>query len=247
MRVALLVGLLMVPFLGAQTVDNLILQSEDFPPYNFTEGGELRGTSIEILAEVLTALHSRLTVGDVKVLPWARSYRELLETPNTVLFAMTRTADRETLFKWAGPITSAKNVLIGRNNATFAVTSVAQAAGYRVGVIRDDAGEQLLLSKGFPAKDLQYAPGAINLLKMLLADRVDFVAYDENVLRWLWSHDPSLQAQGQLKTFVVLAAGSHYFGFNRRTPDSVVQQFQKALDDLKAKGTFAQIVSGYLK
>ncbi len=239
--------MLMSLSLPAQTVDDLILQSEEFPPYNFTEKGVLRGTSADVLAKILVAVGSKLTLSDVKVLPWARSVYELKNTPNTVLFAMTRTPERETQYKWAGPITVARNVLVGREDRALQVTNLAQAANYHVGVIREDAGEQLLLAKGFPRRAIQYASTAQNLLKMLMVQRIDLVAYDENVLRWLWSHDPELQSRVTLKSYVVLETGAHYFAFNRQTPDAVVAAFQEALDDLKRNGTFQKILDSHLK
>ena len=33
--------------------DSLILLSEEFPPYNYTENGELKGTSIDLMALIL--------------------------------------------------------------------------------------------------------------------------------------------------------------------------------------------------
>jgi len=47
--------------------------------------------------------------GEISVVPWARGYHTVQQTPNTALFATIRNAEREPLFQWVGPILLAQD------------------------------------------------------------------------------------------------------------------------------------------
>lgn len=230
----------------AQNIDDLVLMSEEFPPYNFSRDGKLQGTSIDLMVLCLEKLHSKLGRKDIKILPWARSYHSLLTEKNTVLFAMTRTPQREHLFKWVGPISDSLNVLIAKKTSNIRIRDSKNIVQYKIGVVRDDAGEQLVVEKLGIAKDhLDIASEArFNILK-LDAGRIDLFAYDENVAKWVIKQEglnPS-----DFETVKVIGKGYHYFGFNRDTPDAVIRQFQNALDEIKKEGRYLKIINKYTK
>jgi polar amino acid transport system substrate-binding protein len=162
----------------------------------------------------------------LQVLPWPRAYKRLENEPGTVLFAMTRTAQREKLIKWVGPISTARNVLVARKDRQIRLSNLGEAAAWRIGVIQDDAFEQLLWSAGIPAERLGQALDLnANLLK-LQSGHIDLFAYDENVCRW------------QMRSL----------GMNPAKYETVwvVQAFQRALDELKETGAYHRIMDAYL-
>src|SRR6185369_14580962 len=79
----------------AQTVDDLVLITEDYPPLNFQRDGKAEGISVDTLTEMLTLTGSRKKREDIKFWPWARGYETALKEKGAVLFAMTRTDARE--------------------------------------------------------------------------------------------------------------------------------------------------------
>jgi polar amino acid transport system substrate-binding protein len=242
-----LVGLLLVLGAGSlagQTVNDLVLMSEEFPPYNFEAGGVKQGTSIDLMERVLQLVGSKLTRNDITILPWARAYLALQADRNAVLFATTRTPAREALFQWVGPISAAKNVLIAPKSRRLKVRSVADLKGLTVGVIFDDAGQQLVEALGLPASQEELAPDADSDVRKLMAGRVDVIAYDENVTRWLLKENGA--NPNDYESVYVLAEGQHYFAFNRQVPDTVIRQMQAALDTLKKTGEYEKIQKKYL-
>ena len=64
-------------FAPAQTIDDIILMSEQFPPYNFEQDGKLQGIAIDVVARILEQLHSKQRREDIQILPWSRSYQLL--------------------------------------------------------------------------------------------------------------------------------------------------------------------------
>lgn len=228
----------------AQNVDDLYLMSEEFPPYNFELNGRLQGISIDLMVLCLDKLGSRQTRQDIRILPWARSYKMLLEEEKTVLFAITRTPQRENLFKWVGPISSSKNVLFARKNSLISLSSPDDIKKYRTGAIRDDAGEQLLQDLfGLDREGIELTSSALSSLLQLKTGRIDLFAYDENVLHWIMTQE-GLNPE-DFESVYVLSEGFHYFGFHRDTDDELIEQFQKALDDLKDEGLYDIVLKRY--
>lgn len=222
----------------------MYLMSEEFPPYNFEKNGRLQGISIDLMALCLDMLGSRQTRQDIRMLPWARSYKLLLEEKNTVLFAITRTEQREGLFKWVGPISSSRNVLLARKDSQISLTSPDDIRKYRTGAIRDDAGEQLLKNQfGLDRDEIELTSSALSSLRQLKTGRIDLFAYDENVSRWILSQEGFNPEE--FESIYTLSEGFHYFGFNIETDDELINRFQRALEELKAEGIYDIILKRY--
>ena len=62
---------------------------------------QLTGLTIEIVQEI----QKRVGNNDkIQVVPWARGIDKINNNPNTLLFSMARTQDREDAYQWIGPI-----------------------------------------------------------------------------------------------------------------------------------------------
>ena len=51
------------------------------------------------------------------MMPWNRSYMTIQNENDIVVFLMTRTKEREELFKWVGPLAKGKVILIGKKGS----------------------------------------------------------------------------------------------------------------------------------
>lgn len=241
-----IISLNIATLLNAQTIDSLLLMSEEFPPYNFVQDGKLLGTSIDLMELCLQKMEVNLGKGDIQILPWSRSYKALLENRNTVLFAITRTESRENLFKWVGPISSSKNVLMAKKSNEIRLDTIEDIQQYRIGVVRDDAGEQLMNDVAhIPKEQLDIVSQAKFSVRQLNLGRIDLFAYDENVTKWILKQEGLDPAD--FETVYVLNEGFHYFGFHKETPDNIIQQFQNALDEIKEDGEYDKILARYLE
>ncbi len=73
--------------------------TEAYPPYNFSDDNILRGIAVDLLVIASQQTPQPVQRSQIHLMPWARGYRTVLNTADTVLFSTTRTAERETLFK----------------------------------------------------------------------------------------------------------------------------------------------------
>lgn len=228
---------------------NLQYLTEEYPPFNYSEHQSVTGISVDLLLAASKAVGHEINRSDIKVQPWPRAYRSALIRPNTVLFATTRTEAREMLFKWAGPIIQTRIVILAKRSKNIEINHPMDMAQYRIGVIRDDVGEQLLLGLGVPRDSMVESSVPQTLAKQFAKDRIDVWAYEENVARW-WLKKQGLTSE-ELQVVHILEEGELYYAFNLSVKDEVVKQLQTGIDQVKverqASGltTYQTIVSKY--
>lgn len=204
--------------------------TEAYPPYNFSDNNILRGIAVDLLVLASQQTEQPVLRNQIRLLPWARSYRTVLKMPNYVLFSTTRTAAREKLFKWAGPIVATRVVLLARKDRAIRINSPSDLQHYRIGSINDDIGEQAVLALGVQEAQLHHSSNADASARQLEAGRIDLWAYEENVANWFLRNagfDPS-----QFESIYVLQEGELWYAFNPQVSDQKIQQLQKALDQV---------------
>ena len=208
---------------------SLMYYSENYPPMNYAKNEVAVGASVEILAAMWEKMH--IEPKKINILPWARAYKTLLSQENAVLFTMSKTNGRESLFKWVGPILSTTHILIARKSAKINIHSIEESFNYRVATIQNDISELSLLNRGFPVVNMQKLTTLDQAIRMLNAKRVDLMLLTDDALPSLLKRH-HLSADEVEVVFNVNSVGS-YFAFNKRVPDKVVAQFQQAFDAIK--------------
>lgn len=221
-----------VPFASAASLSSINYLTEEYPPYNFTEDGAVKGISVDLLIEA--AHHSGVVLNnqDIQIQPWARAYRDALVKPNVALFSMTRTPSREALFKWVGPISKTRVVVLAKKTSGIVINDSLDLAQFKIGVIRDDVGEQLLISHGIPRDSMQESSYAVTLAEQLHKGRIDLWAYEENVAKW-WIQVSGYKAS-DFEPVYILQEGELFYAFNTHIDDGIIDSLQAGLDALKS-------------
>ncbi|MCP4160897.1 MAG: amino acid ABC transporter substrate-binding protein [Deltaproteobacteria bacterium] len=230
----------------AQNIDDIKYITEDYPPYNFKEDGKLKGISVDLMVLMLQKLKSKLLRSDIKLYPWARGYYYVQTTPNTCLFAMTRSRKREKLFKWVGPYSPNPIVLFALKSKNIRINSIKDLKRYQIGVVRDDISEQYLIEKGIPERNLYRVAYPEQNAKKLNIGRVDMWAYGEAVGIWIIKKS-GLNPQNFEIIYHLGPTDDLYFAFHKQAPDKLIQRFQAAFDELKKEGKYQDIIDRYSK
>ena len=227
----------------AESIDDLYMMTEEYPPYNFLDNGQLKGISVDVLAAVLKEMDAINTVENVQLLPWARGYREVQERAGTMLFSTTHTEARDSLFQWSPAIVQTKISVIALKGKGFDISSADDLKGLRIGVVRDDVGDLLLKGIGIDDSLIQRSADAKNILKKLEQNRVDVVSYDENVAFWL------LKSMGKdvsrYEVLHVLKEGDLTFAFHKGTDPELIESFNAALEKVKKSPKYQEILKAY--
>ena len=113
-------------------LSHLEVMTEEYPPYNYHKDGELKGLAVELLVASIQTI-PEYPKFEMKIFPWPRAYQTLLQSPDTMLFSMTRTPEHEPLFKWAGPIASTRIVLLAKKDNHIKIDSANDLSQYVIG------------------------------------------------------------------------------------------------------------------
>ena len=222
----------------------LQLYTEEYPPVSFSANGRAEGMASELVRELLKRLGES---GEISVVPWARGYHTVQQTPNTALFATIRNAEREPLFQWVGPILLAQNSFYALKNSGIQLhdlTDVAKAGP--VAVPRDWFSYQELRNLGLT--NLLGVTEPEQMFKMLKRGRVKLIVADN--LSFYSTGDAAQQVDYLTAKDVEVAlpyrASLGYITFWPGTDPAVIQRWQRELDAMKADGSFSRIYQRWL-
>jgi two-component system, NarL family, sensor kinase len=225
----------------AGSIRNLTFYTEQLPPFNYQENGTLQGISVDLLEAVTERMGERVSREEVRLVPWTEAYQAGLTQNNTAIFMAGKVPQRESLFKWAGPIYTNHNVLFARPGEGITIRGPEDLEGYRIGVIADDITVQQLLDLGVNQSQLVQETNVSTLIENLEDGEIDLWGYSEATGRYFAEKEA-----GNYYAFTIvytLPALEGYYAFSRDVPDSTVQAFQQALDALKAEKDAAGITA----
>lgn len=232
-------------FLGqhARAVD-IAAFTEELPPLNYAAGNQVRGFSSELLKQMAKSAGLKISH---EIMPWARAYRHVLETPDTLLYTAVRTTEREPLFYWVGPI-SQRRVLMYRlaDRSDIVIRKESDLLQYRNGAMFESAAARKLAAMGMqPELALDIGRSDEINLKKLLHGRTDLVA----MLDWgmAWQLKQAGRPAHLVKSAWVLDDGNQYwFALNRQSSPDKIRKLQAALDKLQANGSVARLRKQYM-
>ncbi|MGM0543278.1 MAG: substrate-binding periplasmic protein [Pseudomonadota bacterium] len=117
--------------------DTLVINTEDYPPFNYAGSqGEIKGSATQVLRKALRAADID---AEFRLLPWARAYTAARLREQHCVYSTTRTAEREALFRWAGPLAINEWAAFSLAGSNIQADSMDQLARLRVGSFREDA------------------------------------------------------------------------------------------------------------
>jgi polar amino acid transport system substrate-binding protein len=215
--------------------------TEESPPDNFTENGQLKGLSVELLKKMWEKMG--VPAQKIEVLPWSRGYEMIRTQPNTVLFAMTRIPEREKLFKWVGPTRTTKFIVVARKDAPIKITKKEDLQKYHIGTVRNDYSEAMILKAGVAEGALDRSDDNPTVARKFKAGRIDLVVYSELGL------DSFLKNVGMSKkdcrVVYTLPGADISYAFHKDTPAAEIKRFQQALDAVLKDKSYMQLLNKY--
>ena len=250
-RILALVTLCLAGIVGSAQAElppdyKIFLQTENFPPYNFSidgknfaRGEKINGISVDIVKEMFkrAGIKYSLTLR----FPWSRIYDMTLERPNYGVFSMVRSSEREALFTWVGPLAPDEWVFLARNDSTIRLNSLADAKKYKVGGYRGDAIAEYLTDEGFDNLDLSFQD-KFNAQK-LTDGKIDLWA-SNNYSGLFLAKQEGVSGLRKIYTFDLVDL---FLGLNPNTPKEAVDRLQSALDQMRSDDTIDRIISSYIQ
>lgn len=238
--------MLCVPRLAAAGTGSIRILTEEFPPYNYTESGQITGFSTAVVRAVLDQLGMR---GEFQSMPWARAYETAQSSEGVLIYSIGRNPQRETLFKWVGVIAPVRYHLYSLRERSLKFDQLDQARQYQIGTVNEDVGEQYLQSKGFlKGRNLQSSVKYETNYEKLKLGRVDLWIMTELVAAYLARQAGDDPAKVLFPSYAIndLGDDGYYMAFGARTPEPLVERFRKGLEAIKNNGTYDALKKKWL-
>ncbi|WP_282753577.1 substrate-binding periplasmic protein [Desulfuromonas thiophila] len=220
--------------------DVVQLFTEVAPPFNYYSGSiidpEIQGSSVEMV----DAIQSRNNyASSVKITGWLDAYTTVQYLPNSALFTTARTAEREELFQWVGPIATLRGsfytlsdsgITIERLEQAKALASIATPCNWYT-------HDYLLANDFHNIVATSFSP--IEAFSQLLGGEVEALfMYDEGIN---WLCEATATPKDRIIKQFEETYDEGYIAFSLTTPTSVVEQWQQNLEAMKQDGTFGAI------
>ncbi len=205
------------------------------PPLAYYDDGMITGFAVDVVQELerRTGRSAPLSLEN-----YAASYTRARSGPNVALFPVARVPSRESAFKWVGPLFTENVALYARRDSGIALSGLDAARHVgAIAVTEGYASTEHLASRGFT--NLVPHRSSTQGADSLRYGRVDLWLVSELTM-------PSLARQADVDPALFLKVQdvvplTDYLAFSRDVPDSVVAEWQRALDSMKADGTFGAL------
>lgn len=231
MRVILLAALLLP--LSTTAADIYELTTEELAPFNLGSGDSVGGLATDVLREAFGRAGFKMKA---HLYPWLRAYQSALERSNGCVYSTVRSPERESLFKWVGPIIRDEIVLLVREGSGVSIGSIDDLKRYRTAATPGDWLSTYLQEKG---ANLVFTPTR-GQLQMLMNGRIDFWATTR-------ARGAYFAAREKVKLNVTLSLreADMYLACNPNVPDSVIKSLNDALGAMEQDGTMRRLEEAY--
>lgn len=230
------------PGAGGALAEPIRVVTEELPPYNMTRDGVLTGMSTEVVQAVLKQVNVQATI---QSMPWARAYDLALHDPNVLIYSITRTPEREHLFKWVGTIAASRWFIYSSANHPVSLMDLEDARDWQTATVNEDVGEQYLIANRFVVGQQLQSSNRYELnYQKLQTGHVDLWISDELNAYYLARQvgdDPERTLVQSLRVQALEETGGFNMAFSAGTSDATVQLFQNGLKAIRENGTYDAI------
>lgn len=202
------------------------------PPINYVENGVLKGFSIDIINEIQRRLGTSEPIHPV---PWARGNKMVQLRKKTILVTLTPSDDRKKVLYYLGPIAVTEVGFFSTEDFKGEVKDLNDLINEKVAVRGGTHTERLLQKRNFTK--LQPTGSIAQNVQMVRTGRAKFLA--DTTVQTLGTVE--LYGLPPLRKVYVLEKTNLYIVFSKDTSQKVLNEWKKALTDMKEDGTFLRI------
>ncbi|MES2050265.1 MAG: transporter substrate-binding domain-containing protein [Pseudomonadota bacterium] len=222
---------------------DLTAYTEPWLPYNYTEGNEIKGISTDVLRAACKL--AKLSC-EIQIVPWARAYKTVTNTPNSIIYTTARNPSRENQFVWVGPILPRTTWAYGKTGMKAEIHSIKDLGNARIGVVRDEASLADLLAVGVPPSSFVELNSNNDVLRMMMLEKINVVVETEIGMAWSLK-SAGIASSAVTKLMKINDGGAYYFALNLQSDPIIVAKLQAGIDKLRREGKIDTIVLQYTK
>lgn len=221
----------------------IVVVTEEWPPYSYSEDGEVRGLVTEIVRETMDRTGLEY---EIRILPFVRAYRMAAEHEDVLIYTLFRLPSREMLFKWIriDGLATQMYLYSPTGRPEVAPKSLDEARRFRVGVTRGTSTHHFLAGEGF-VEGVNLFPVNCERQNILMSHphnkRIDLSTGDDlSMAHWLMANN---YPQDYWVKQVYLFSEDFYMAFGRKTSDEVVSRVSRAFGEVRELGLMQKAVA----
>jgi len=200
------------------------------------DGKSIIGSAADKVHEILR--RSQIPY-QMKIMSWNRAYELARTQSNTCVYETARTPDRESSFKWIGPLSRGEWGIYGSPAKLGKITRLADLKNASIGGYLGDAVGEYLTQRHYHV--VNSYDDEITLRNLILG-RLDYWASDT-------AQAPSMIANNHAKEKVALlftfGSYEYFLACNPGVSDEAVETMRAKLKEIRADGTEAKIGARY--
>jgi polar amino acid transport system substrate-binding protein len=210
--------------------DSVTVVTELSPPHQTFENGQIAGTSTNIVRHVLEA--SKVDA-EFKIYPWARAFNIAKSKPNTLIYNIARTPEREKLFHWIGQVASYQFGFVKLSSREdISIQSIEQAKQYTIAVQRDDVSSNWLFENGFSEHMHKIITADIaSSWDLLIKGKVDLIIDDPNLFETMQTKLGLKEKAVTLAYPITALNQSTWLAINIHSSEDLVARLMKAFQE----------------
>ncbi|MBU2979806.1 transporter substrate-binding domain-containing protein [Alteromonas sp. C1M14] len=212
--------------------------TEASPPYHYLDkDGNVSGVATDQVKEILEEANIN---GEFMLYPWARAYDKAIRHPNTLIYSMAKTSERDKAFYWIAKVSQFNLAVVGladkKETKAFFADEIYQQ--HTFAVQRDDISYRWLIDKGLrEGEELLVCADIHCSWSYLLRGVVDFIIEDPALI------GPTAKEMdvnpAALETYLMIPelAVDGYLAVNKKMDPVVVAQLKDAAQQLGFQST----------
>ena len=245
----LLMLFLLFPISGLSSAAEveLLVMTEQFPPFNYIEGEAIKGLSTQIVRKLFKRAQLRY---HIDLVPWKRAYNTALNQPNTIIYTMAKTKSRIDKFHWIGKISNRKLSLFRLKNRQDLAHLTLQEAKEKVKIatIWGDASTERIKELGFKEENITLIRDVISgnlCVNHVMKGRSDYFPMNPYSFKYriIKGEFPDIFSD----QFVIHDADGYYIAANINTNPDIIRALKNSYKKLEKEGFVSKIVSEFIK
>jgi len=174
--------LLFTSFLSSTSASSLKVVTEEWPPFI------LKTTPVSGITttQVRKILNKTGVPYEINIYPWARSYRMAKTEPNTLIYLLYRSKEREPYFHWFCPLNPTPQISVFKLQSNKKdISSLEALKSLHIGIMRSDNSHENLITQGFTeGEQLDISTDEISNVKKLIGGRVDVIIQAKQSIKY---------------------------------------------------------------
>ncbi|MEO2279648.1 substrate-binding periplasmic protein [Pseudoalteromonas pernae] len=205
------------------------------PPNQILINGKVAGSSTDIVNHVLQEADIE---SHIRVYPWARAFHIAKRMPNTLIYSVAKTPERESQFHWLGKVAYFRLGFVSLTQRDdIKINKFEDAKAYRIAVQRGDISALYLAEKQFAIVETTDIKQSYQLL---ISKKVDLVIDDPQYINSMSQHFNLAPTQLSFIKAIDDLSVYGYLAANKDTDPQLIKRLQKAFEIVEKTSWYQQ-------